>query len=225
MDNLVSIKNNQVVVSSRQVAENFGKRNVEVLDKIREILSVENSTNEFFKETTYSYNGRMLPEYLMNRDGFTLLAMGFTGEKALQWKIKYINAFNEMEQQLKNPPVPQYALTRKTYKGVPVMTTADLAYLAGVTYGAAAHQLKAQKLAYVYLDKAELRNYKAENKQYSFMANDLIIVAKDSVIKLLAFYKVYAGKVKEKVEEKVEEVKSNRELNCNHKNRLKYLRQ
>lgn len=39
--------------------------------------------------------------YIMNRDGFSLLAMGFTGKKALEWKLKYINAFNEMERQLR----------------------------------------------------------------------------------------------------------------------------
>ena len=40
--------------------------------------------------------------YLMNRDGFTLLAMGFTGKEALTWKMKYINAFNAMEQELRS---------------------------------------------------------------------------------------------------------------------------
>ena len=43
--------------------------------------------------------------YLMNRDGFNLLAMGFTGKEAVQWKLKYIEAFNQMEQQLAGRPV------------------------------------------------------------------------------------------------------------------------
>ena len=50
-------------------------------------------------------NNKSYPEYLMNRDGFTLLAMGFTGKEALQWKLKYIAAFNEMEQALNSKPV------------------------------------------------------------------------------------------------------------------------
>lgn len=55
-----------------------------------------------FHETTYiAGTGKNYKMYLMNRDGFTLLAMSFTGAKALDWKIKYINAFNEMEKQLK----------------------------------------------------------------------------------------------------------------------------
>jgi hypothetical protein len=42
------------------------------------------------------------PEYILNRDGFTLLAMGFTGAEALEWKLKYIEAFNAMEEKLRN---------------------------------------------------------------------------------------------------------------------------
>ena len=49
-------------------------------------------------------NGQEYPEYLMNRDGFTLLAMGFTGKKSLEWKLKYIQAFNDMEKKLKASP-------------------------------------------------------------------------------------------------------------------------
>lgn len=50
-------------------------------------------------------NNKSYPEYLMNRDGFTLLAMSFTGKEALQWKLKYIAAFNKMEELLKEQEV------------------------------------------------------------------------------------------------------------------------
>lgn len=52
-----------------------------------------------FKKINYvdSQNKQQYPMYLMNRDGFSLLVMGFTGKKALDWKLKYINAFNQME--------------------------------------------------------------------------------------------------------------------------------
>lgn len=50
-----------------------------------------------FEKTTYiSTRGREENEYLMDRDGFSLLVMGFTGKKALEWKLKYIDAFNKM---------------------------------------------------------------------------------------------------------------------------------
>ena len=100
--NLVSINNNQVVVSSRQVADNFGKQHKDVLESIRGILAAENSATKFFYESTFTNRGKQYPEYLLNRDGFSLLVMGFTGEKALEWKVKYINAFNAMEQELRD---------------------------------------------------------------------------------------------------------------------------
>ena len=100
--NLVSINNNQVVVSSRQVADDFGKQHKDVLESIRGILAAENSATKFFYESTFTNRGKQYPEYLLNRDGFSLLVMGFTGEKALEWKVKYINAFNAMEQKLRN---------------------------------------------------------------------------------------------------------------------------
>ena len=98
------IKNDgQLVVSSREVAQNFGKEHKHVLEAIREILKAENSAlkNMFF-ESVYKVEGnnKSYPEYLMNRDGFSLLVMGFTGKEALDWKLKYINAFNMMEKKL-----------------------------------------------------------------------------------------------------------------------------
>lgn len=99
---LVEIRNNQVVVSSRQVAEKFEKEHRNVLAGVREILAAEKSAAKFFEESTFENRGKQYPEYLMNRDGFTLLAMGFTGKDALQWKMKYIAAFNDMEARLKS---------------------------------------------------------------------------------------------------------------------------
>lgn len=105
MNNLVQIKNNQVVVSSRQVAEKFGKLHKDVLESIRNILVAENSATKFYQESTHEYRGQKFPEYLMNRDGFSLLVMGFTGKDALHWKMKYIAAFNEMEAKLNGKPI------------------------------------------------------------------------------------------------------------------------
>lgn len=101
---LVQVQNNQVVVSSRQVAEHFEKQHKHVLDTIREILAAENSAAKFFMETSYENRGKQYPEYLMNRDGFSLLVMGFNGKRAFKWKLKYIEAFNEMEERLKQLP-------------------------------------------------------------------------------------------------------------------------
>lgn len=105
MNTLVEIKNNQVVVNSRDVAEHFGKRRDHVLRDIEELIRKDPpKIGEMFHrvETPDSY-GRMQKSYYMNRDGFSLLVMGFTGEEAIGWKLKYIEAFNEMEKKLKNP--------------------------------------------------------------------------------------------------------------------------
>lgn len=104
MNELVKVTGGQVVVSSRQIAEHFEKQHKDVLESIREILTAENAAVKFFLEVSYfNERGKQYPEYLMNRDGFSLLVMGFTGKKALEWKIKYIQAFNEMEEELRNP--------------------------------------------------------------------------------------------------------------------------
>ena len=96
-------KNGKILVSSREVAEKFGKRNSEVNRSI-ENLTVQNCTvkNMFIKSIYISSRGREENEYMMNRDGFSLLAMGFTGKKALEWKLKFIEAFNQMEEKLKS---------------------------------------------------------------------------------------------------------------------------
>lgn len=99
--NITQNTDGQLVVSSRQVAEHFEKEHKNVLNNIREIFAAEKSAAKFFIESAYENRGKQYPEYLMNRDGFTLLAMSFTGKKALEWKIKYIEAFNAMEKALK----------------------------------------------------------------------------------------------------------------------------
>ena len=102
---VLSTKSGEPVASSRQVAENFGKEHKDTLESIRQILAAENSaTKSMFYETTFENRGKQYPMYLMNRDGFTLLAMGFTGKAALEWKLKYIAAFNEMEKKLTEKP-------------------------------------------------------------------------------------------------------------------------
>lgn len=110
MKQLIKVENHEgeMVVTSREVAENFEKRHDSVLRDIENLIanvgSPQNCGNLFI-ETKYQHeqNKQTYKEYLLTRDGFTLLAMGFTGGKAIEWKLKYIDAFNKMEQALKNP--------------------------------------------------------------------------------------------------------------------------
>lgn len=105
--NLVIIQNRQAVTTSLQVAESFEKRHDHVLRDIEMILGGLPNFGEtpMFYESTYEHpqNKQQYRMYYMNRDGFTLLAMGFTGQKAMQYKLAYIQAFNEMERQLTQP--------------------------------------------------------------------------------------------------------------------------
>lgn len=96
----------QLLVSSREVAVNFEKQHKHVLEAIEEIKKgVAEKSADLFMESKYQHhqNKQWYKEYLLTRDGFTLLAMGFNGAKAIEWKLKYIEAFNKMEEQLKNP--------------------------------------------------------------------------------------------------------------------------
>jgi anti-repressor protein len=91
------------------VAERFEKQHKDVLESIRNITA-ENSalTNDYFIESSYKAGtGKSYPEYLLTRDGFSLLAMGFTGAKALGWKLKFIEAFNKMEESIKSATIPE----------------------------------------------------------------------------------------------------------------------
>ncbi|MBS0955899.1 phage regulatory protein/antirepressor Ant [Lactiplantibacillus plantarum] len=102
MNDLVIMKNQQAVTSSLQVAETFEKEHRNVLATIGGLLKNKHTQHMFAKETYINeQNSQSYPIYYMNRDGFTLLAMGFTGDKALQFKLQYIKAFNEMEHQVK----------------------------------------------------------------------------------------------------------------------------
>lgn len=61
-------------------------------------------------------NGQRYPKYIMNRDGFSLLIMGFTGKDALNWKLQYIKAFNQMESFIKEKSTQTWVETRKAGK-------------------------------------------------------------------------------------------------------------
>ena len=99
-DRLVEVfeMDDQFWTTSLDVAEKFGKRHDNVL---RDIKNLQSQDKEFyllnFEEIIRNVQGGQSEYYIISRDGFSLLAMGFTGKEALQWKIKYIAAFNLME--------------------------------------------------------------------------------------------------------------------------------
>lgn len=101
MNELVIMHDQQAVTTSLKVAEVFKKGHNHILRDISNLeKDVSNFGQMFLEATEPDSYGRNRRVYYMNRDGFTLLAMGFTGKKAMGFKLKYIEAFNAMERQL-----------------------------------------------------------------------------------------------------------------------------
>ena len=101
MNELINIRDNEAVTTSLVVAEFFEKRHDKVLRALENLIGgLPKMGKTYFRKSRYvnEQNGQSYPMYYMNRDGFSLLAMGFTGKKALEWKVKYIEQFNLMEQ-------------------------------------------------------------------------------------------------------------------------------
>jgi anti-repressor protein len=108
-NDLVMLKDQQAVTSSLKVAEVFEKEHRTVLRSIDELKKdLHNFVQMFVEGSEPDSYGRDRRVYYMNRDGFTLLAMGFTGNKALKFKLKYIEAFNEMEAEIQNERAKGY---------------------------------------------------------------------------------------------------------------------
>ncbi|MDX6038156.1 Rha family transcriptional regulator, partial [Acinetobacter baumannii] len=109
----VFIQDHQIKTDSLKVAEAFGKRHDHVLRKIETLNLVNAGTDPNFGVSDFTElnfelseyidsTGRVLPKYEMTKDGWMFLVMGFTGEKAAQIKIAFINAFNAMAVLLQN---------------------------------------------------------------------------------------------------------------------------
>lgn len=134
---VVHAKDGEVFATSRDVAAFFGKRHDHVLRDIDNLISKEPKlalTN--FGEGSYSLPStgeQMHRMFDMDRDGFTLLAMGFTGEKALKWKMRYLEAFKAME-----------AEVRRLAQSGPAVDLNDPAQLRGLllNYSAKTEQLE-----------------------------------------------------------------------------------
>lgn len=132
------------VTTSRAVAEQFGKNHKEVLRAIENTITQLKETDEgkAFNERNFApislrdAMNREKPAYLLTRDGFTLLAMGFTGAKAVQFKVAYINAFNRMERLIRgggvSAPAPALKSIERLLEALEQATGAQTADLSEV---------------------------------------------------------------------------------------------
>lgn len=99
----LEVAGGQVWTTSLQIADVFEKEHKHILAKIRE-LPQDNFNGSNFRLVEYTdKKGESRPYFLVSKDGFTLLAMSFNGEKFYKFKVAYINAFNAMAEKLKNP--------------------------------------------------------------------------------------------------------------------------
>lgn len=127
-------KQDKVLVSSRIIAEKFEKEHAEVVYAIEgrtdssgriknkgligEIDGISQVSRYFIKSSYKDSMNRTQVEYLLTRDGFSLLVMGFTGQRALEWKLKYIEAFNAMEAFIREKQSADWQQARLTGKHV-----------------------------------------------------------------------------------------------------------
>lgn len=140
MSELVTLYKNQLVTDSRQVAEHFGKQHKHVIEAVENIKAENSALTQMFYETSYTAGtGKHYKMYLMNRDGFSLLVMGFTGKAALKWKLKFLEAFNAMEKEIRKQqavpkitPNPHY---RTRMIKTAVKDAADTATMIADTFG------------------------------------------------------------------------------------------
>ena len=103
---IVFAADGKALANSRDVVAWFGKPHGHVMRSVRALLQAKPALNQsnFGLVHKLDARGRMQPSYDMDRDGFALLAMGFAGAKALDFKVAYVEAFNRMEAALKHPP-------------------------------------------------------------------------------------------------------------------------
>jgi len=101
MVKLIEVHNNRPMVSSLIVADKFNKNHADILKAVRNLDCSEGFRVSNFAESSFmNKQNREYECYMMSKDGFAFLCMGFTGKDAAAWKEKYINAFNRMEKQL-----------------------------------------------------------------------------------------------------------------------------
>lgn len=186
------------VTTSRAVAEQFGKNHKEVLRAIENTITQLKETDEgkAFNERNFApislrdAMNREKPAYLLTRDGFTLLAMGFTGAKAVQFKVAYINAFNRMERLIRgggvSAPAPALKSIERRLEALEQATgaqTADISEV-GATF------LQAIRAA---IDSGE---YYIKQKYKPYKGKPGILLGTrgrtETAVKTLLAYKIYS---------------------------------
>ncbi len=162
----LNIKENKVFINSLDLAKVFNKNHRHILQTTKNQPQNDFTESNFILSTYKDKKGELRPCYNLTRDAFSLLVMGFTGEKAYKWKIEFIKAFNEMEKRLRNIEYEKHD---------------KLAFRQSLGYKS---QLKQQKEKYE--NKIKALKYDLENK------NELSFKRKLSQKELLELRKILA---------------------------------
>lgn len=207
----INNSNGKLTVSSLQVAKDFGKQHKDVLEKITALRAENSAVTKMFIESAYKAGtGKTYKCYEMTKDGFSLLVMGFTGKKALEWKLKYIEAFNLMEQKLQNfgfvrnsdeqsynqlsfEDKPEYVYFDKTYNGEPVLTVEDISHIIGVKRQNISYHLGRflkKGSDYYTLRKGTILAFKKENPKISDKITCLNVIVKSGFVKLCTILEI-----------------------------------
>ena len=117
----------QITATSLQVAEHFQKRHTNVIRAIRNLEVPDEFNRLNFEPVAYvDEKGERRPMYHITRDGFALLAMGFTGKEAMRWKLAYITTFNAMEAKLRALYVSPLLSQNEFRNGIKLQTKLQL---------------------------------------------------------------------------------------------------
>lgn len=122
----IAVIDGQPTTTSRDIAETFGKRHTDVLERIRKLECSKEFNERNFPRVEYiDAKGETRTEYRITRDGFAFLCMGFTGAKAAVWKERYIHTFNKMADKLAGKPAPR-VIVKEVVKPAPALPAPSL---------------------------------------------------------------------------------------------------
>ncbi len=144
MDNLIKSVDGILMTTSKVIADTFGKKHRDVMRDIAALKCSDDFRVRNFAQSYYvSSQNKNIQCYDITRDGFTILCMGFTGEKAMAWKEKYIDAFNKMERGLLNI---DSRMTKLTIEGRKIEEC-------GKEWSSFGHEIRRQKKAHLASSK------------------------------------------------------------------------
>lgn len=156
---LIKISNGELMITSKDVADNFGKTHQHVIDAIGSMDCSDEFRDTNFRASSYtSPQNKKLKCFDITRDGFSYLGMGFRGKRAAKWKEGYLKAFNKMESYIRND------MRDTTLMDSINMVSAQLDDLAaaGSAWGQTGHEIRRRKSdateeLVILLDKAQLQ--------------------------------------------------------------------